>query len=117
MKKTVKDIQVKGKKILMRADFNVPLDDKRNITDDARITAALPTIKYILDNDGKLILMSHLGRPKGEFKSELTMGPVAERLSVLLKKDVKKMDDCIGEDVVDAVRGMTEGDCILLENI
>ncbi|MGD2279482.1 MAG: phosphoglycerate kinase [Candidatus Omnitrophota bacterium] len=117
MKKAVTDIDVKGKRVLMRADFNVPLDDKCRITDDSRIAAALPTIKYVLDNGGKLILMSHLGRPKGEVKMELSLSPVAERLSELLKKNVKKMDDCVGEDVEDAVSKMEEGDVILLENL
>ncbi|MFH1552215.1 MAG: phosphoglycerate kinase [Candidatus Omnitrophota bacterium] len=117
MKKTLTDVQLKGKRVLMRADFNVPLDDKRNITDDSRIVAALPSIKYIIDNGGKLILMSHLGRPKGEVKSEFCLDPVADRLSTLLKKNVRKMDDCIGEDVKEAVSEMTEGDVILLENL
>ncbi|NQT33212.1 MAG: phosphoglycerate kinase [Candidatus Omnitrophica bacterium] len=117
MKKTLTDIQVKGKRVLMRADFNVPLDGKGKITDDSRIVAALPSIKYILENGGKLILMSHLGRPKGEYNPELSLTPVADRLSVLLKKNVKKMDDCIGEDVEDAVNNMSEGDVILLENL
>ena len=117
MKKSLTDIQVKGRKVLMRADFNVPLDENRKITDDNRIVAALPTIKYILDNGGKLILMSHLGRPKGEVKPEFCLDPVAERLSGLLKKDVKKLDDCIGEDVAEAVNQLQEGDVILLENL
>ncbi len=117
MKKTLKDVQLKGKRVLMRADFNVPLDERRNITDDSRIVAALPSIRYIMDNKGKLVLMSHLGRPKGEVKPELCMDPVAERLSVLLKKNVRKMDDCIGDDVEEAVSEMKEEDVILLENL
>ena len=117
MKKSVTDIQVKGKRVLMRADFNVPLDEKRKITDDSRIVAALPTIQYILDNGGKLVLMSHLGRPKGEVKPELSLSPVAERLSSLLGKNVKKMDDCVGEDVEEAASAMKEGDVMLLENL
>jgi phosphoglycerate kinase len=118
MKKTLKDINVEGKKVLMRADFNVPLDDNRVITDDSRIRAALPSIRYILENKGKLILMSHMGRPKGEGpEPALTLKPVAERLSSLLKKDVRKMDDCIGEDVEEAVDKMEPGDIILLENL
>lgn len=118
MKKTLTDIDVKGKRVLMRADFNVPLDEARKITDDSRIVAALPSIKYILDNGGKLILMSHLGRPKGEgVEADLTLDPVAERLSVLLKKEVKKLDDCVGEDVEEAVSKMKEGDVILFENL
>ena len=117
MKKTLKDVDVKGKKVLMRADFNVPLNERRSITDDSRIVAALPSIKYILDNGASLVLMSHLGRPKGEVKTELSLDPVAERLSVLLKKNVKKLDDCIGDDVEDTVSAMKEGDVILLENL
>ena len=117
MKKILKDIQVKGKKVLMRVDFNVPLDDRRMITDDTRIVAALPSIKYVLENGGKLVLMSHLGRPKGEVKTEFSLAPVAERLSALLKKNVRKMDDCVGEDVEDAVNQMKAGDVILLENL
>jgi len=117
MKKTLKDVAVKGKRVLMRADFNVPLDESGSITDDSRIRAALPSINYILENGGKLILMSHLGRPKGEFKTEFCLKPVAERLSALLNKEVKKMDDCVGEDVEEAVRDMKEGDVVLLENL
>ncbi|MBL7073221.1 MAG: phosphoglycerate kinase [Candidatus Omnitrophica bacterium] len=117
MKKTLKDMDVSGKRVLMRADFNVPLDENGMITDEARIRAALPSITYILENGGKLILMSHLGRPKGEFKAELSLKPVAEKLSSLLGKEVKKLDDCVGEDVEEAVRGMKDGDIILLENL
>jgi len=117
MKKTLKDIELRGKRVLMRADFNVPLDENRHITDDSRIVAALPSINYILENGGKLVLMSHLGRPKAQVKSELCMDPVAERLSVLLKKYIKKMDDCVGEDVEEAVASMNDGDVILLENL
>ncbi len=117
MKKVITDVDVKGKRVLMRADFNVPLDENRKITDDSRIKAALPTIKYILDNGGKLIIMSHLGRPKGEALPEFSLTPVAERLSSLLKKTVKKLDDCVGEDVEEAVKEMKSGDVILLENL
>ena len=117
MKKTLKDVQVKGKRVLMRADFNVPLDEKRCITDDSRIVAALPSIEYILDSGGRLILMSHLGRPKGEVKPEFCLDPVAERLSALLKKNVRKMDDSVGENVEEAVKNMKDGDAILLENL
>jgi len=118
MKKTLTDIRIDGKRVLMRADFNVPLDEKYSITDDSRIRAALPSIKYILENGGKLILMSHLGRPKGEgVEPAFSLEPVADRLSELLKKDVRKMDDCVGEDVEEAVAAMKEGDVILLENL
>ncbi|MBF0216256.1 MAG: phosphoglycerate kinase [Candidatus Omnitrophica bacterium] len=117
MKKNIADIDVKGKRVLMRVDFNVPLDDARRITDDSRITGALPSIKYVIENGGKLILMSHLGRPKGEVTPEFSMAPVAERLSELLKMNVKKADDCIGEDVQDMVSQMKNGEVILLENL
>lgn len=117
MKKAVTDIDLRGKRVLMRADFNVPLDANRKITDDTRIKAAIPTIKYILNNGGKLILMSHLGRPKGEVKREFSLTPIAERLSSLLKLSVKKLDDCVGDDVSEAVSEMKEGDVILLENL
>lgn len=117
MKKTVKDIPLKGKRVLVRVDFNVPLDDKRKITDDTRIVESLPTIRYIIENGGKVILMSHLGRPKGKVDPQFSLDPVAERLSALLKKEVKKLDDCVGEDVEEAVRNMKEGDVILLENL
>lgn len=117
MKKTIRDVQVSGKRVLMRVDFNVPLDEKLNITDDSRIAAALPSINYILQNRGRLILMSHLGRPEGEVKSEFSLTPVAERLAVLLKRKVKKTDDCVGEVTEQAVRKMKDGDVILLENL
>ena len=116
-KKSVKDIELTGKRVLMRADFNVPLDDKLNITDDTRIQAVLPTIKYILNRNAKLILMSHLGRPKGKVMDEFRLTPVAERLSGALGRDVVKLDDCIGDDVEEKVKSMKEGDVILLENV
>ena len=87
MKKTVRDIDVKNKKVLVRCDFNVPMQDGK-ITDDIRITSALPTIRYLMDHGARVILMSHMGRPKGEAKMEYTLKPVAERLSQLLNKDV-----------------------------
>lgn len=117
VKKSLKDIALRGKRVLMRADFNVPLDETRVITDDNRIVQALPSIEYILENKGKLILMSHLGRPKGEVKPEFSLAPVAQRLSCLLKKDVKRLADCVGEKVVKEVSGMKEGDIVLLENL
>ncbi len=124
-KKTVKDIDVRGKRVLVRVDFNVPLDENRNITDDRRIEAALPTIKHLIENGGKVILMSHLGRPKADESGKAdassvkkyNLDPVAKRLSELLGKDVKKLDDCIGDDVKDAVMKMNDGDVILLENV
>ena len=116
-KKSIRDIDIKGKSVLMRVDFNVPLDDNGNITDDNRIRETLPTIRYALDNGAKLILMSHLGRPKGEVKDEFSLAPVGKRLEELLKRPVIKLDDCIGPEVEKAVRGMASGDVILLENL
>ncbi len=116
-KKSIREVNINEKKVLMRVDFNVPLDEKQHITDDTRIKAALPTIKYALGYDAKIILMSHLGRPKGEVKSELSLAPVAERLSKLLGSEVKMMDDCIGEDVTRTVQGTREKEVILLENL
>ncbi|UCH12782.1 MAG: phosphoglycerate kinase, partial [Candidatus Omnitrophota bacterium] len=116
-KKCIKDINIKGKRMLMRADFNVPLDDNGNITDDIRIKSSMPTIKYILNKSGKLILMSHLGRPKGEVKEKLRLTPVGKRLNELLNRPVKKLDDCIGPQVEEAVNNMKEGEIILLENL
>lgn len=116
-KKTVEDIEVKGKRVLERVDFNVPLDKKTGaITDDTRITAALPTIKYLLGHGAKLVLMSHLGRPKGVTES-LRMNPVATRLSELLGQSVKKLDDCTGPEVEAAVNAMQPGEVVLLENV
>ena len=116
-KATVKDIDLKGKKVFMRVDFNVPLDENGRITDDTRIKATLPTIKYILENGALLILASHLGRPKGEIVESLRMDPVAERLQKLLGKKVTKLQDCIGEEVEKAVSSGAEGDIFLLENV
>lgn len=116
-KKTVKDIDLKGKRVLLRADFNVPLDDKLNITDDNRIRKALETINYVIRAGGKLILMSHLGRPKGERKPEFSLEPVAKHISELLGKPVKLLEDCIGDKVKAAVGDMNEGDVVVLENL
>jgi len=116
-KLTVKDVDLKGKKVIMRADFNVPLDDQANITDDRRIRAALPTILYILEQGAaKLILMSHLGRPKGEVIDTMRLTPVAEKLQELLGEQVLKTDDCIGDEVKEAVDGSSQR-VILLENL
>ena len=92
-KVTIKDIDVNGKKVLLRCDFNVPLDENLNITDKTRIVAALPTIKYLLEHNAKLILCSHLGRPKGEVKKEFSLAPVAKELSAQLGKEVKLAQD------------------------
>ena len=116
-KKTVKDIELKGKKVLVRCDFNVPLDENRNITDNTRIVAALPTIKYLLENNCSIILCSHLGRPKGEFKKEFSLKPVAEELSRLLNKEVIMAKDVIGEDAKTKSANLKEGEILLLENV
>lgn len=116
-KKTVADINVQGKKVLMRCDFNVPLDDKCNITSDDRIVKALPTIKNILDRGGALILMSHLGRTEGQRDEKFTLAPVAKRLSELLGKKVIFADDCIGPDVKAKAKTLKSGECMLLENL
>ena len=116
-KKSIKDVDIKGKKVIMRVDFNVPLDKNLAITDDNRIRAALPSIEYILAREAKLILMSHLGRPKGEKRKEFSLAPAAVRLSELIGKPVKMLDDCIGDSVKEAVSAMNSGDVILLENL
>ncbi len=114
---TIRNVEVKGKRILARVDFNVPMDDKQNITDDIRIRTALPTINYILERGGKLILCSHLGRPKGERVDVFSLAPVAAHLSELLNKEVKLAPDCWGEEVNKMVGAMQDGDVILLENL
>ena len=114
-KKTVRDIDVRGKRVFVRVDFNVPLDRGR-ITDDQRIRAAVPTIQYLLDHGAMVILASHLGRPKGPDDS-LRMDPIAARLSELLHRPVKKVDDCVGPVIEDQVFSMRAGDVVLLENL
>ena len=116
-KKTVKDIDIKGKKVLVRCDFNVPYDENRKITDNRRIVAALPTIKYLIENNCKVILCSHLGRPKGEFKPEFSLNIVAEELSRLLGKEVKLAKDVVGEDAKALAANLQEGEVMLLENV
>lgn len=116
-KKTIKDAALKGKRVLMRVDFNVPLDDELNITDDIRIRAAIPTIKYAIDKGAKVILMSHLGRPDGKVVENMRMAPVAARLEKLLGKKVTALKDCVGPDVNKAVSAMKDGDVVLLENL
>ncbi len=116
-KKTVKDIDVSGKKVLVRCDFNVPLDDKKQITNDNRIVAALPTIRYLMENGAKVILCSHLGRPKGEFKPEFSLKPVAERLEKYLGVKVPLAKDVIGDSARELVAGLHDGDVMLLENV
>lgn len=116
-KKTIEDVQVSGKKVLARVDFNVPLDANGVITDDTRITAALPTIKYLLDHQAKLILCSHLGRPKGKVDPKYSLKPCAERLSQLLGKEVKLAGDVVGDSAKTLVAAMQPGDVVMLENV
>jgi 3-phosphoglycerate kinase len=116
-KKTIADIDVKGKKVLMRCDFNVPLDENCNITSDDRIVKALPTIKHILERGGAIILMSHLGRPGGERNEKMSLAPVARRLSELLGKEVVFADDCVGAQTKTKAQALGGGHCMLLENL
>jgi len=115
--KTIKEVDIKGKRVFFRVDFNVPLDDYQNITDDSRIRAVLPTLKYALDHQAKLIIGSHLGRPKGKVVPKMSLEPVAKRLGRLLEKEVKMAPDCIGAEVDKMVSQMKEDDVLLLENL
>jgi 3-phosphoglycerate kinase len=115
---TLKDLDVNGKRVLVRVDFNVPLDKKTNdVTDDKRIKESLPTINFLLEHNAKVILCSHLGRPDGKVIDSLRMGKVAERLSNLLNKNVKKLDDCVGDEVKSEISNMQNGDVVILENL
>lgn len=117
-KLTVRDVKVGGKRVLVRADFNVPLDEKTGaITDDSRIRATLPTINYLIDRKARVILCSHLGRPKGKVVEKLRLAPVAQRLSQILGQSVEAATDCIGPEVEKAVEKLTPGDVLFLENI
>jgi len=113
----IEDLDVAGKKVLVRVDFNVPLDDKGTITNDKRIVAALPTINYLIEKNAKVILMSHCGRPKGERKPEFSLKPVAEDLNKRVSTTVHFADDCIGDSVKAAIEGLSDGDVLLLENL
>jgi len=114
---TVDQIELKGERVFIRVDFNVPQDEKNNITDDTRILLSLPTIRFVSEAGGKVILASHLGRPKGKKDPKFSLGPVAERLSQLLGKKVALATDCIGEEVQRQIGGMKEGEILLLENL
>lgn len=116
-KKSVEDIDVSGKKVIVRCDFNVPQDETGRITDDKRIVAALPTIKYLLEHNAAVILCSHLGRPKGEFNMKYSLAPVAERLTELLGQEVKLAKDVIGEDAKKLASELKCGEAMLLENV
>ncbi len=115
--KTIKDIAIAGKRLLVRVDFNVPLDKQQRITDDSRIQAVLPTLKYALDQKAKIIVASHLGRPKGKVSPEFSLKPAAERLSVLLNQPVQLAPDCVGDAVEAMVAAMKPGDIVVLENL
>jgi len=120
IKRTIKDLnenQLVGKRVLVRVDFNVPINEELEITDDTRIKAALPTIKYLISHQAKVILMSHLGRPKGEVIEKLRLDPVARRLSELLGQKVKKLDNCIGKEVEEEIMKLQAGEIALLENL
>ncbi len=116
-KLTIQDVDVKGKKVFVRTDFNVPMDGNSNITDDSRIRAVLPTIDYLLDEGAAVILASHMGRPKGQYKKELTLAPVAKRLKRLLKKEICMAGGCIGDEVDKLKAGLQPEDILLLENL
>lgn len=116
-KKTIEDIDVKGKKVIVRVDFNVPLDENRNITDDNRIVGALPTIKYLVEKGAKTILVSHLGRPKDGFEDKFSMKPAADRLGELLGKEVIMAKDVIGEDAKAKAAALKDGEVLMLENV
>ncbi len=116
-KKTVRDIDVTGKHVLVRVDFNVPLDSEQHITDDTRISAALPTINYLLEHDAAVVLMSHLGRPKGQVVETMRMTPVARRLSELLHGPVEITSDSVGPEVIAKAKALESGQVLLLENL
>ena len=116
-KKTIRDINLAGKRVLVRVDFNVPLDAQQHITDDTRIRAALPTIRYLLDKDASVILMSHLGRPDGKVVEKLSLAPVARHLSELLGRNVGIAEDCIGPEVEAQAKALQPGQVLLLENL
>ena len=116
-KKTIEDIQVKGKKVLVRCDFNVPMDENKVITDENRLRGALPTIKYLMEHGAKVILCSHLGRPKGEFNMKYSLKPVAKRLGEMLGVEVKMAEDVIGPSAKELAAGLKDGEVMLLENV
>ncbi|GIT03338.1 MAG: hypothetical protein CM1200mP28_05970 [Deltaproteobacteria bacterium] len=116
-KQFIEGLNLEGQRVLTRVDFNVPLNDELNITDNGRIKAALPTVNYIIENGGKAVLMSHLGRPGGERSESMSLKPAAVELSRLLGQIVTLAPDCIGEEVKTLVNGMQNGDVVLLENL
>ena len=116
-KKTLADLEVAGKKVLVRVDFNVPMDAEGKITDDTRMTASLPTIKYLLDHNAAVILMAHLGRPKGEVVAKYSLAPVAKHLAELLQQPVAFASDCVGAAATKAAAALKSGQVLLLENL
>ena len=116
-KKTIRDMEVKGKRVLVRVDFNVPMDDRGNITDDTRIRAAVPTIQYLAQQGAKVVLASHPGRPKGQRNEKYSLAPAASRLAELLGREVRQAPDCIGPEVQALVDAMQPGDLVMLENV
>lgn len=116
-KMTIRDTEVSGKRVLVRVDLNVPLDKKRTITDDSRIQTALPTIRYLIGQGARVILISHLGRPKGKVVDKLRLNVVAQRLSQILGQQVGVATDCIGPEVENSVASLQSGDVLLLENL
>ncbi|HYE08708.1 MAG TPA: phosphoglycerate kinase, partial [Patescibacteria group bacterium] len=116
-KRTIQDIDVSNKRVLVRVDFNVPLDEQSHITDDRRITEALPTIHYLVKNNAKVILMSHFGRPKGKFNEKYSLKPVAERLKSLVEAKVTLAEDVIGDKVKAAAASLQPGEILILENV
>ncbi len=114
---SVKDLEVSGKRVMVRVDYNIPMDENLNISDDNRILATLPLIEYLIENRAKIILISHMGRPGGKVVSELSLSPAAIRLSELLSKKVFFVDDCVGEPVQRKVSLLLEGEILLLENL
>ena len=117
MKKTIRDIDVSGKKVLVRVDYNVPMDQEQKIIDDTRIVETLPTITYLLEHNAKVILCSHLGRPEGKFDSKFSLRPVLARLSKLLDKPVSFAEDFLDKSTKHLVDAMQDGDVMMLENI
>ncbi len=117
MKKTIKDIDVSGKKVLVRVDYNVPLDENQNVTNDKRIVATLPTIKYLLEQKAAIILMSHLGRPKGKVVPSMSLKPAAKKLGDILKMTIKMAPDCVGPEVSKMAQELKPGEILLLENL
>lgn len=116
-KASIDEVNIQGKRVLVRVDFNVPMDEQQKITDDTRITAALPTVNYLIKNGARIILVSHLGRPKGKANPKFSLAPIAQRLSELLNKKVMMASDCVGAEVKTQVEALLDGQVILLENV